>query len=200
MRDWVTAYLFALLLMVNACATTPRSGAQPLLGALEVEPVEVQSVEIAGASAEEPEWFRAFLAEQASATACRAVFEDRLAGVVRCRPGHSGERYRLSARIALPTALPSALRGSRAAFTKGDLATASVALIDGGRTVATADSRVRWRDVRWTTGGPKMRRPRDPALPLRDAAELAIGRAVESLAAEMRATRSGDPPAAQLYR
>ena len=179
-------------LAVVGCATYRSPSGEPLLAALAVEGLTVEAIAMEGASPAEREWFEALIQTRASAAAQRAALEHRLAAIVEAAPAARPEIHRLVGRVSLPMALPSELRGSRAAFTEGDLATARVELRDGrGELVAAADSRVEWGEVRWTTGGPKTRRAKDPNLALLDAAELAVERAVQRLIRELRARRHG---------
>lgn len=197
MLERVCTGLTILAMTLAGCATMPATSSEPLLGALEVDEVAVESSAGGDLSAAEREWFRELLGNQATARARRAVFEQRLAGVVGRAPAGAGESYRLVGQVSLPVALPSEVRGSRAAFTKGNLATARVELLDGrGRLVATAESFVDWGEVRWTTGGPKMRRAKDPDLALVDAAELAIDRAVKDLIDDMTSRAANPKPSA----
>lgn len=194
LRNWSGAVFTVAL--AGCSAVRPPAG-EPLLATLEVDAVSVEGVPLEGASPAGRDWFRALLAEQASAAARRTAFEHRLAAVIGHSPGDVAESHRLAGHMALPVALPSDLRGSRAAFRKGDLATARVELLDArGRVVAAADSSVGWAEVRWTTGGPKMRRARDSDLALLDAAELAIERAAKQLIDELRRRPASPTPVA----
>jgi hypothetical protein len=82
----------------------------------------------------------------------------------------------------MPIALPPGVIGSWAAFRKGTLATARLVLAgpDGGA-LATATVAIDWNDVRWTTGGPKLKRQRRPEAVLIDAVERAIQLAIREL-------------------
>lgn len=179
------------LAVVGCAAHRPPSG-EPLLAAVEVQAVTVEAIAVEGASPAGREWFRGLVAAQASAAAQRAALEHRLAGIIEAAPAGRAESHRLVGRVSVPVALPSELRGSRAAFTEGELATARVELRDGqGALVAAADSRVEWGEVRWTTGGPKTRRAKNPDLALLEAAELAVECAVQRLIRDLHANSTG---------
>lgn len=153
-----------LLLALAGCATAPRAVTEPLLPRLAVSDVVLEPV--AGDDDTGRRWFQALLADQATASARRAAVEHRLAAVVESGGG-PGEGHRLTGRVSVPSSLPSDLRGSRASFVKGALAQAHLELRDaGGVLITSADASLRWKDVRWTTGGPKTRRARgvDPVL------------------------------------
>jgi len=194
LRSWSGAVLTVAL--AGCSAVRPPAG-EPLLATLEVDAVLVEAVPLEGANPAGRDWFRALLADQASAAARRTAFEHRLAAAIGRAPGDAGGSHRLAGRVELPVALASDLRGSRAAFRKGDLATARVELLDArGRVVAAAESSVGWAEVRWTTGGPKMRRARDSDLALLDAAGLAIERAAKQLIDELRRRPASPTPVA----
>ena len=193
--SWLGSIAIVVGLAVAGCATYRPPSGEPLLAALEVEGVIVEPIAMEGASTAGREWFESLIETRASATAQRAALEHRLAAIVEAAPAARPESHRLGGSVSLPVALPSDLRGSRAAFTEGDLATARVELRDGrGELVAAADSRVEWVDVRWTTGGHKTRRAKDPNVALLDAAELAVERAVKRLIRELRAAAIAAQP------
>lgn len=174
-------------LALAGCAIHPPASGEPLLAALEVGELAVEATTVAGASPAEREWFRALVAAQVSAAAQRTALEHRLTAIIETTPAGRAGSHRLVGRVSVPVALPSELRGSRAAFTEGELSTARIELRDGrGELVAAADSRVEWGEVRWTTGGPKTRRAKDPDLALLDAVELAVKRALEHLIEDVR--------------
>lgn len=175
---------FALSLLVavgaTSCATAPAPGGRALFDRVEVRAFVVEAAAVAGA---EPgrEWFAALAAEQATSAARRLALERGLAEVVELDPAPAAATV-LSGRLSMPTALPPEYRGSRAAFADGVVARAQLELHDGtGRLLASAESAVEWDDVRWTTGGPKLRRARRPDAALLDAAQLAAERALRRL-------------------
>ena len=179
-----------LLLALAGCATAPRAGTEPLLPRLAVSDVVLEPV--AGGADTGRRWFRTLLADQATASARRAAVEHRLAAVVESGGG-PGEGYQLTGRLSVPSILPSDLRGSRAAFKSGVLALAHLELRDaGGVLVTSADASLRWKDVRWTTGGPKTRRARRVDAVLLDAADRAMNRAAVELV-----SRLGRPAASE---
>lgn len=195
-RWWSSLRNTAIVGLAMAGCTTYRPPVgEPLFAALEMDGVTVEAMAVEGARTAEREWFQALVAAQASAAAQRTALEHRLAGIIETAPARRTESHRLSGRVSAPVALPSELRGSRAAFTEGVLATARVELRDArGELVSTADSRVEWGDLRWTIGGPKTRRAKDPDLTLLDAAELAVERAVKRLIGELRAGATAPEP------
>ena len=177
-----------LALLFSGCIASARSN-RPLLRELEVGKITVEAAHVGRADSEDREWFRALLEEQAAAAAGRTLLEENAAAAVRRSPSDAAEGLRLVGRVSVPIALPPDYRGSRAAFQKGHVATARVELLNGPGEVASAQSVVRWADVRWTTGSAKTRRVRNPDLALIDAAELAVRRAVRELVAAMEVPR-----------
>jgi hypothetical protein len=175
----------ALLLSIGAgsCATAPAPRGAPLFDRVEVRALVVESVPLPGTEPER-QWFAALATEQATASARRLALERGLAEVIELEAERSTPI--LSGRVSLPTALPPEYRGSRAAFVDGQLASALLQLHDDrGRLLASAEAAVDWDDVRWTTGGPKLRRARRTDAALLDAAELAIERALRRLLVEV---------------
>jgi len=151
----------------------------PIYEVLAVSQATVNVVLVDGAElTDEQEWLRQILVEQATATGRRAAIDRRLARVIDA----ASDGYRLKIEVDIPIMLPPEVVGSKAAFQKGALAVARLHLIDEHDTLhAFAEATVRWSQVRWTTGGPKMRRPRPREAALIDAVEVSVNRAVRRL-------------------
>lgn len=177
------AFAVSLLLVAvgaTSCATAPAPGGRPLFDLVEVRELVVESAPVAGAEPRR-EWFEALAAHQATSAARSLAVERGLAEVIELEAAPAAAPI-LSGRLSMPTALPPEYRGSRAAFTEGELASAQLQLHDGtGKLLASAEGAVEWDDVRWTTGGPKLRRARRPDAALLDAAQLATERALRRL-------------------
>lgn len=126
------------------------------------------------------------LAESATAEAEAVLLESRIAAAVHRASAAGGERQpRLSGEIVMPVSLPPHLKGLAAAGSDGNLATASVRLVDAkGRTLGEGTASVHWNDVRWLTGA-KHRRPRSANQALADAARKAANLAVLQMKARM---------------
>ena len=178
-RRW--AALASLAVTLGGCATALPSP-KPVLGRLAVASFVIEPTPLGDADASDREWFQELLAGHATATARRVSIEWELAD----RVEQSREPPRihvLSGSVSVPIALPAAYLGSHATFQKGALAVARIELRDAqGALVDTQEVTVRWRDVRWLRGGPRIRRPRRPDAALIDAVELASERAVKRLA------------------
>ena len=192
--SWPWRSVVATLLMLLAgCTGTVRRN-QPLLEELQVGEITIEATQVEEAGSARREWFQALLAEQAAAAARRAILERNAAAIVRSPLDGSAEAFRLVGRLSVPIALDKESRGSRAGFQKGYVATATAELLNGlGEIVEAGESRVRWGEVRWTTGSAKTRRARNPDLALLDAAELAMRRALRELFGAIE----GDLPTAE---
>ena len=186
--------LAVLTCLTAGCATAPPASriALPLVERLQVQAIRIEPVSIEGASDAEQAWLRDLVSNVATTAARRTAVEQALAiDLVETVDPRSGEAtYRLSGELRLPLALPEGTRGSWAAFREGELAHAHLELVGpDGRVVAQSDVELDWDDVRWTTGGPKLRRARRPEAALVDAAEKAIAVAVRDVAWRMEERR-----------
>jgi hypothetical protein len=174
-----TAVVAAGAALLGGCATTARSLEEPPLEAVAVSPLRVQEMPIEGDTAE-GEWMSGLLAAQATAAAQRATLEQRLAARVVQAPG--ARVHQLSGELRMPVELPVEVRGSWAAFRKGTFVSAHLVLTDAsGSEVASTEVALEWDDIRWTTGGPKLRRQRRTDLVLLDAARKAVELGVRDL-------------------
>lgn len=177
--------------LLGGCASTARSLEEPPLDAVVVSPLRIQEMALDGVTGD-GDWMAALLAAQATAAAQRATLEQRLAARVAQVPG--ARIYQLSGELRMPSELPAEVRGSWAAFRKGTLVSAHLVLADAsGSEVASTDVELEWDDIRWTTGGPKLRRQRRTDLVLLDAASKAVElgvRDLQRLAAAAAATAS----------
>lgn len=182
-RWWRTA-LACLAVTLSACATA-LPPPQSVLGRLTVTSITVVPTNLGDAAAGGREWFQKLLVGHATATARRMSVEARLAE--RVEPGpESHQTHVLSGSVSMPIALAPEYRGSHATFQKGPLAAVRLELRDPtGALVGAVEATVRWKDVRWTVGGPKTRRARRPDAALIDAVELATERAVKRLTSEL---------------
>ena len=166
-------------LVIAGAATAGPPPKHPIYESIAVPEATVNAAPVNGAEPDnEQEWLRQLLVGQATATGRRAAIERKLARVVEAAP----DGYRLQIEVDVPIAFPPGVTGSKAAFQKGALAVARLQLIDeNGVARASAEATVRWGQVRWTTGGPKWRRPRPYEAALIDAVEAAVNQAVRRL-------------------
>lgn len=125
--------------------------------------------------------FARFLAEGATTQAERSLVQSRIAAsVVKETPG-AQRLPRLVGAVRMPVSLPPGLHGLEAARHKGDLAVATVELLDAeGRVLATGTAAVEWNDVRWLRGA-RYRRSRPVNQVLGEAARKSVDLAIERL-------------------
>lgn len=166
-------------LLIAGAATASPPPKHPIFETIAVPVATVNAVPLNGTEPDnEQEWLRELLAGQATATGRRASIERKLCRVVET----TAVGYRLQIEVEVPIGLPPGLVGSEAAFRKGTLAKAQLHLLDEhGVRRAGAEATVRWGQVRWTSGGPKMRRPRPREAALIDAVEAAVDQAVRRM-------------------
>lgn len=169
-----------------ACTALGGQARPSTLSTLAVEPAILEVRPGEGVESSECEWFAALVSDQATASARRAVLELGLARVVLTGLEAHGESSHLTTYLSMPVDPPAGIAGSAAAFIDGSLATARVELVDSaGNIIATGESAIGWDEVRWTTGGPKIRRRRSPDLALLDAATSAVRDAALDLSAKL---------------
>ena len=193
--------LAALTCLTAGCATAPPASriAMPLVQRLQVQAIRIEPVSIEGASDAERAWLRDLVSNVATTAARRTAVEQALAtDLVETADASTAEAaYRLSGELRLPLALPEGTRGSWAAFREGELARAHLELVGpDGQIVVQSDVELDWDDVRWTTGGRRLRRARRPESALVDAAEKAIADAVRDVAWRMEERRRSSPASA----
>lgn len=174
------------MLAIAATATASPPPKHPIYESIAVPEAIVNTVPVNGADPDnEQEWLRALLVGQATATGRRASIERKLCQVVKVE----ADGYQLQIEVDVPIALPSGIVGSKAAFRKGTLAVARLQLLDEhGDLRADVEATVRWSQVRWTTGGHKVRRARPPEAALIDAVDAAVGQAVRRLVRTLSAS------------
>lgn len=190
-----------LTCLVGGCATAPPASriAQPLVERLQVQAIRIEPVAIEGASGAERAWLRDLVGTVATTTARRTAVDQALAtNLVDTSDPRTGDpAYLLAGELHLPLALPEGARGSWAAFREGEVARVRLDLVGpDGQVVAESEVGLDWDDVRWTTGGPKMRRARRPEAALVDAAEKAVALAVRDIAWRMEERRRSSPASA----
>jgi hypothetical protein len=175
-----------LAIVIAACLSGTEAGAkprvlQPLFSTLAVAglTIEPQTVDRFPKPALNEDSAQ-ILAEGATRQAERSLLRFRIAAsVVREKPG-AQPLPRLAGVVRMPVSLPSGLHGLKAARQKGDLATATVEILDAeGRILATGTAAVAWNDVRWLRGGPRYRRSRPVYEVLAEAARKSVDLAVE---------------------
>ena len=128
--------------------------------------------------------FARILAEDATSQAERSLLNMQLTGSVVRKAETGAQRLpRLVGAVRIPVSLPPDLHGLKAARQKGDLATATVQLLDAeGRVLATGTAAVEWNDVRWLRGA-KYRRSRPVYEVLAEAARKSVDLAIEQVVA-----------------
>ena len=171
-----------VFLLITGCATVQRPSERSVLAGLRVAPLRLEVVTIDGFTPAllETQERTLSLAGKATEATLRAALEQGLAENATSEVG-AGE-YLLEGTLKMPIALPPGLAGRRAAFRAGLLASLHLTLkAPSGVEVATAEAQLRWKDVRWTSGGPKQRRRRPIELVLVAAAEKAGERGIQEL-------------------
>jgi hypothetical protein len=173
----------ALALVLTGCTSMARPPREPVLTAVEIGTIELRPAALAGTEDLAWQGFDSVLARHADVALLRFAAEEQIAANLQGLPGAP----HLHGTLDMPAALPRDAIGSRAAFRKGELAVARLELVAAdGRPVAAASTRLEWDDVRWTTGGPKLRRARRPEAALADAVDRVIQLALRELRRELR--------------
>lgn len=188
-----TLYRSAVAIFISACLGAAEIGANPrapnpesqfsrvAVAGLTIEP---QPVDLSRPALSDD--FAQILAEGATSQAERSLLRSRIAGSVVREKLRAQRLPRLVGAVRIPVSLPPDLHGLKAARQKGDLAIATVQLLDvDGRVLATGTAAVEWNDVRWLRGA-KYRRSR----PVREVLAAAVRKSVE-LAIERLASRGG---------
>ena len=175
-----------LTLTIASSVTGAPPARNPIHEIVAIPEATVNAVVVDG---EEPddddEWRRELLIGQATATGRRAAIERKLCQVVEAE----ADGYLLQIKVDVPIALPPGVVGSNAAFRNGVLAVARLQLRDKtGALLADVEATVRWGQVRWTSGGHKVRRARPPEAALIDAVEAAVNQAMRRLVRTLSAS------------
>lgn len=178
-----------LAIVIAACLSGTEAGAKPrvpqprfstlAVAGLTIEPQTVDRLPRSAFS----EDLALILAEDATSQAARSLLRSQIAAsVVREKPG-AQPLPRLAGVVLMPVSLPPGLHGLKAARHKGDLAIATVELLDAeGRVLATGTAAVAWNDVRWLRGA-RYRRVRPVYEVLAEAARKSVDLAIEQVAA-----------------